>query len=375
MSATELLPRRARGGLCSLAALAALALAALAVPARAAHQLPAGFTESLVASGLASPTAMAIASDGRIFVCEQGGALRVIESGRLLPRPFVRLNVNAAGERGLLGVALDPDFPRTPYVYLYYTAVKPRVHNRVSRFTAKGNRARAGSELRLLDLPALGATNHNGGALHFGADGMLYVGVGENGVGDDAQSLATPLGKILRVRPDGRIPADNPLLDETQGIARAIWAYGLRNPFTFAVAGDGRIFINDVGASRFEEVDVGVAGANYGWPVTEGPTSDPRFEGPLFSYPHGAGGAAGCAITGAAFYDPQHRQFPVSFDGSYFFGDLCNGWVRRLDAFSGFTAADFGSGFAGPVDLDVAADGSLYVLEIGGGALWRISHP
>jgi len=356
---------------CILAALAA-GLAATE-PARAA-QLPSGFSESTVVSGLEAPTAMAISRDGRIFVCEQGGRLRVIKNGQLLTRPFVTLNVSSVGERGLLGVALHPNFPQTPYVYLYYTAVKPRIHNRLSRFTARGDRGLLGSELRLLDLPALGPTNHNGGAVHFGSDGMLYVGVGENAQAENAQSLETPLGKILRLQPDGRIPRNNPFFGNTTGQARAIWAYGLRNPFTFAFAKNGRLFINDVGAGTFEEVNEGEAGANYGWPATEGPTSDPRFKAPLFSYGHGGSPTTGCAIVGAAFYEPDHRQFPVSYDGSFFFADLCSGWIRRLDAFSGFTPVAFASGISAPVDLAVSEDGALYYLAAGDGTLRRVTH-
>src|SRR6185503_18688732 len=288
-----------------------LALFAAAPEPLHAASLPSGFAESTVASGLDRPTAMALSRDGRIFICEQGGRLRVVKNGRLLPRPFVNLNVNAQGERGLLGVALHPDFPATPYVYVYYTATKPRVHNRLSRFTAKGDRARAGSELRLLDLPNLGPTNHNGGAVHFGPDLMLYVAVGENANASNAQSLETPLGKILRLRPDGGFPNDNPFVGQTSGQARAIWAYGLRNPFTFAFDDDGKMFINDVGQVTWEEIDEGEAGANYGWPQTEGPTSAPGIKGPLFFYGHGDGPTTGCAITGAAFYSPAQRQFPV----------------------------------------------------------------
>ena len=134
-----------------------------------AANLKTGFTEALVASGLNSPTAMAFAPDGRVFICQQGGQLRVVKDGTLLGTPFVSLNVNSSGEQGLLGVAFDPDFVSNQFVYLYYTATKPRFHNRISRFTANGDVAVAGSELVILDLNNLsGATNHNGGAMHFG---------------------------------------------------------------------------------------------------------------------------------------------------------------------------------------------------------------
>ena len=166
----------------------------------AAATLPAGFSETLVANGLSSPTSMDFAPDGRLFVCLQGGQLRVIKNGSLLPAPFVSLTVNSSGERGLLGVAFDPNFATNNFVYVYYTAPTPSIHNRVSRFTANGDVAVAGSELVLLDLENLSATNHNGGAIHFGPDGKLYVAVGENAVPSNSQTLANRLGKVLRIK-------------------------------------------------------------------------------------------------------------------------------------------------------------------------------
>lgn len=121
-------------------------------------------------------------------------------------------------------------------MYVYYTATAPNIHNRVSRFTADGDVAMPGSEVAVLDLEPLSiATNHNGGAIHFGPDGKLYVAVGENANGSNSQSLGNRLGKILRINPDGSIPADNPFYTTSVGVNRAIWALGLRNPFTFAI--------------------------------------------------------------------------------------------------------------------------------------------
>jgi glucose/arabinose dehydrogenase len=252
--------------------------------ARAAT-LPANFTETVVASGLANPTAMAFAPDGRVFVAEQGGSLRVIKNGSLLATPFLTVNVDDNGERGLLGVAFHPNFGTagSNYVYIYYTTGTSPVHNRLSRFAANGDVA-SGSEQILMDLDNLsGATNHNGGAIHFGNDGKLYIAVGDNANGGAAQSLDSVFGKILRVNADGSIPSDNPFFGSRSGNDRAIWALGLRNPFTFSVQRTtGRIFINDVGQGAWEEINDGVRGANYGWPNTEGETSDPDFESPVY---------------------------------------------------------------------------------------------
>jgi glucose/arabinose dehydrogenase len=343
-----------------------------------AATLPSGFTETSVATGLAAPTAMAFAPDGRLFVCQQAGQLRVIKNGTLLAAPFLTVTVNSSGERGLLGVAFDPYFTTNGFVYIYYTATTPAIHNRVSRFTANGDVAVPGSEVAILDLNNLSsATNHNGGAIHFGPDGQLYIGVGENANSANAQTLSNLLGKILRINSDGSIPTDNPFFNTATGVNRAIWALGLRNPFTFGFQpGSGRMLINDVGQNTWEEIDDGITGSNYGWPTCEGSCSppNPNFRDPLFQYGHGTSATTGCAIVGAAFYNPSINQFGGDYLGKYFFADLCSGWIRRFDPATN-TATDFASGIASPVDVEVAADGSLYYLaQGGGGAVFRVQH-
>jgi len=341
-------------------------------PLAHAAPVPSGFTEALVANGLVNPTAMAFAPDGRLFVCEQAGRLRVIKNGVLLATPFLSVTVNASGERGLLGVAFDPAFSSNGYVYVYYTAPSP-LHNRVSRFRASGDVAVAGSETVIFDLDLLSASNHNGGAIHFGQDGKLYIGAGDNAVSANAQSLTTVLGKILRINPDGSIPADNPFYGSTTGGNRAIWAYGLRNPFTLAFSRTGNLRINDVGQASWEEINNGAAGANYGWPTTEGPTTDSRFVAPRFAYKHSNATITGCAISGGAYYDPITGQFPGDYYGDYFFADYCSGNIYRLRA-STNAAEIFATGIASLVDLKVSSDGSLYYLARGAGAVYRVSY-
>jgi glucose/arabinose dehydrogenase len=149
-----------------------VALFFLTAPTARAATVPSGFTEALIASGLTSPTAMQFAPDGRLFVAEQGGRLRVIKDGVLLPTPFLTVTVSSVGERGLLGVAFDPDFATNRFVYIYYTATTPAIHNRIGRFTANGDVAAAGSEVIIFELNNVSsATNHNGGALAFSPDG------------------------------------------------------------------------------------------------------------------------------------------------------------------------------------------------------------
>jgi glucose/arabinose dehydrogenase len=315
---------------------------------------------------------MAIAPDGRIFVCQQGGALRVIKNFALLPEPFMTLTVDPNGERGLLGIAFDPNFPSNNFLYVYYTVPFEPRHNRVSRFTANGDVVEPGSEVILLELNNLTlASNHNGGALHFGPDGKLYIATGENATRSNSQTLANMLGKILRINSDGSIPTDNPFFNQATGNNRSIWALGLRNPFTFAFQpGTGRMFINDVGESTWEEINDGIAGSNYGWPTTEGPTANPSFRSPLFAYNHGFGPTTGFAITGGAFYNPVVVQFGSSFVGKYFFADLGSGWIRVFDPATG-TASPFAAGISQPVDIKVGADGSLYYLSYTG-RLFRV---
>ena len=349
----------------------------LIVPPARAATVPAGFSETLVASGLSSPTAMQFAPDGRLFVAEQGGRLRVIKNGALLPTPFLTLTVSSVGERGLLGVAFDPAFATNRFVYVYYTATTPAVHNRISRFTANGDVAVAGSEVVLLDLDNLSsATNHNGGALAFGPDDKLYAAVGENANGANAQSLNNLLGKMLRLNKDGSIPTDNPFYTSASGKNRLIYSLGLRNPFTFAFGpAMSQMFINDVGQNTWEEINDGLPGANHGWPDTEGTTSDARFDSPRYAYNH-TGGV--CAITGGAFYAPSTTQFPTDYLNDYFFADYCAGWIRKLDPGAGNAVVTFATGIPSPVDLKVGDDGSLYYLARGSGGssgvVYRIAY-
>jgi glucose/arabinose dehydrogenase len=365
--------------------LALVALLLLTVrSASGAATLPTGFTEEQVASGLSKPTTMALAPDGRIFVAEQAGLLRVIKDNQLLAAPFVDLSrvVDPAGERGLLGIAFDPDFSENRYVYVYFTrkaiGTKP-AHNRIVRFTAEGDQAVERSSKLILQLDDLsGATNHNGGAIHFGKDGKLYVAVGENADRANSQSLKNLLGKMLRINRDGTIPRSNPYYDRkgVVGKNRAIWARGLRNPYSFAVQpGTGTMFINDVGENRWEEINRGVRGANYGWPIEEGSEPDPKYEPPIFAYSHSATGTeGGCAITGGAFYNPQTVQFPSGYVGHYFFADFCRGWIRSYDPATD-TPSNFATRISSPVDLKVDPAGNLYYLERGTGSVYRIQHP
>lgn len=379
-------------------------------PRRLFTGLPAGFSESVVAGGLGTPAAMDVLPDGRVLIATQPGDLKVVKGGALLPAPFVHLPVDSSGERGLLGVAHDPNFAANGFIYLYHTVPAQNgsaAFNEISRFTAAGDVAQPGSEVDILRLSDLSsATNHNGGAIHFGADGMLYVGVGENGNPANSQTLTNLLGKVLRINVSGiapgdpvndvqkLIPPDNPFVGVASGINAAIDALGFRNPFTFAVQpGTGTIFVNDVGQSTWEEIDRLVLGGNYGWNLTEGFATSPPSSGlgpgvyqdPLLAYNHsGAPAGGGIGIVGGAFYDPPagaSDPFPAAYAGKYFYQDLGFQWVRVFDPANPGSLADpdTSSSFAtndapNQVDLAVAPDGGLYQLaQANGGELLKIS--
>jgi len=347
--------------------------------------VPAGFSDATFVTGLSLPVAMEFAPDGRLFVCEKNGALRVVTAaGTLLATPFLTLTVSTAGEQGLLGIAFDPQFATNGYLYCYYSVPGASVHNRVSRFTANGDVVVPGSEVPILDLDNLLTAYHNGGAIHFGLDGKLYIAVGENGGQSNAQMITNRLGKILRINSDGTIPSDNPasfpgIPGTTAGANRAIWCVGLRNPFTFAICPvTGLMYINDVGNATWEEIDQAVAGANYGWPTTEGdfdPATYPNFRRPVHFYQHDGvsqGTAGGEAICGGVFY-PLTGPFPAAYQGMYFYADLTNNWIRVLDP-SNNTTSLFATQLQTTVDLKVGPDGALYYLSHNGSRIGRISY-
>lgn len=372
--------RRAAAGV-GIAALLAVASPSFLLPVLASSSLPPGFVEERVATGFPNATALRFSPDGRLFVAGKDGTLWLAHPDTdEPPTVLLTLAVNAEVERGLLGIDFDPDFETNGYVYLQYTAIEPSIHNRVSRFTVIGDRIAPDSEVAVFDLPTQPASYHVGGALAFGSDGKLYVGVGENLQSPSAQTLDNLVGKVLRINPDGSIPSDNPFFDIAEGPNRAIWAYGLRNPFTIAVDPfDGRLYINDTGEDEYEEVDVGTAGGNFGWPGAEGYDADPRFVEPLYTYGHGTGSELGCAIDGGTFYSPTDPTFPDAYRGAYFFIDYCASWIRWLDRQG--EVHGFAEGITGldpttseNVALDVGPDGAIYWLNRPSDSLYRAQY-
>jgi glucose/arabinose dehydrogenase len=326
--------------------------------------------DELVQTGFAGPSSLLFLPDGRLLVGEQGGSIRVIQDGELLSQPFLQLEVTTYREQGLLGMALEPGFPYPPYLYLVYTPFtgqNTENHHLVSRFTVDGDVILAASEVVLFDEIPTGSGYHVGGCIRIAPDGNLLIGTGDTSWRPPWPRDLTRLeGKLLRLRRDGGIPADNPFVAQPANRPE-IWQFGLRNPFRFCIQpGTGAVFIGDVGAGNFEEVNVGPAGSDFGWPRYEGPepTPDSTTVDPLWAYPHDSGYAS---IVGSAFY--QGRDWPADCVGNLFFLDHSLGTLGRIVLGAGnsvesaerewaHTAAS-GNGF-GPVDLIEGPDGALY---------------
>ena len=362
-----------------------------AAPQAAVVALPAPQTAAWqpVASGLESPIGIANPGDGsgQLFILEQPGRIRILQDGKLLPEVFLDIvdRVGCCGERGLLGLAFHPRYAENGYFYVNYTDISG--DTLISRFQAAAdnpNRALADSEKPLLYIPQP-YPNHNGGAVFFGPDGYLYLGMGDGGSAGDphgnGQSVTTLLGKILRIDVDGgepyAIPPDNPFI--AGGGASEIYAYGLRNPWRIAfdrLTGD--LYIADVGQNAWEEVNFLPAGSpggvNFGWNYREGlhafngePAPGLLLLDPVAEYSHNDG----CSVTGGTIY--RGGQLP-GWQGVYLFGDYCSGklwgllrtpdgaWHQSLLYETGLNITSFGEDEAGEVYLSDYS-GTVYRLS------------
>ena len=332
----------------------------------AGAKLPPGFAEELIVDQL-DPARMAIADDGRLFLAEKNGIIKIYKEGSLNPDPFLELVVDNFNERGLTGMVLDPDFDSNGFIYLFYTVLNENV-NRVSRFTAGGDYAIPGSEVVLLESETLGGSIHNGGEMVFGPEGKLYIAFGDGSFGHLPQDTSSLFGKILRINSDGSIPADNPFYEDFEGIFRSIYAIGFRNPFTFDIDfNTGKILANDVGNMVWEEINEIVAGKNYGWPLVEGNYESgevpDNYLDPVFSYPHEDGK---CAVIGAAFYNPEESIFPSKYMGKYLFADYCKGFIRTLDPLTYNIVDTFATDIDRPISIKVANNGDVYYIARSG---------
>jgi len=338
--------------------------------------LPTGFTEQIWVQDpdlLNDLTAMDFAPDGRLFVLEKKGNVRIVKGRSVNPTPFLSIPVRADVERGLDGITLDPGFATNGYVYLYYTGQD--LVNRLVRVTAdpaQPDLALPNSMIVLLEGISAETGLHNGGSLHFGLDGMLYVGTGDAGNSALAADLSSLNGKILRLNvaafPGSIIPADNPFV-ATPGARPEIFASGFRNPFTAAVdPASGMLYVNDVGGSTAEEINEVAAGGFYGWPQAEGAAGKPGITDPVHTYAHRGQGELDSAITGGVFYDGD--SFPAEYRGRYFFSDYARRFIRVLDPAPKQVTTFLDPQFKNTIDLDVGPDGALYGL----GFQWRVTR-
>jgi hypothetical protein len=342
-----------------------------------------GYTQSIVVSGLGTiqgagpdprnpgPSAMAVTPDGRTLVTNLNGVVSVVSGGAVLPTPAITLPVLSAPgtERGLLGIALDPNFATNGYVYMYYEipgAGGTTFTSRLSRFTMTGNTISPASELILKELQpenTSGSAFHMGGAIGFGTDGKLYLGVGDQFLYpvNDAQDLTSDFGKILRLNPDGSIPSDNPFVS-TPGVLPEIYAYGFRNPFSLGVEpGTNQVLVNDVGEETWEEIDNLIAGGNYGWNQCEGPCAIPGTIQPYFYYGHNQSlPFCSGAIVGGTYSLSLSSAFAQN---SYFYADYCAGTINSINLTGPPVATPLASNLGFIVATAAAPDGGLYYLS------------
>ncbi len=346
-------------------------------PAEAANPPP-NFSDVRIADQIFSPTSLAMAEDGRLFVNTDAGQILIIENDRLLGTPAldIRSQVDDFADRGLFNMAFDNNFAQNGFIYVVYSFDSNGVDDgiaetRLSRFTMNGNRA--SNEVVLFDdFPDADVDLHYGGSIEMGPDGRLYIGVGDHLLGRNGQDRSNLSGSILRLNANGSIPTSNPFFGELQGPSRAIYAFGVRNPWQMAQhPTSGEIFFSDVGSNSYEELNVLERGANYGWFEAEGPKDpgDPAsFVDPLWAYPHVDENPnvplAGCAIVGGAFYETPNPTFPAEFRGQYFTGDFCEGHIAVVNPNTG-AATEFMDGFNfGLLDLEVSPiNGDLYYLD------------
>jgi glucose/arabinose dehydrogenase len=338
-----------------------------------------------IVEGLASPVYLtAPKNDPRLFVVEQPGRIRIVKNGALLATPFLDITgrVTYGGERGLLSLVFDPAYATNGRFYVYYTGAQGDIF--VDRFTVSANPDVANTASDpVITIQHRVNSNHNGGLLLFGLDGMLYLGTGDGGgagdVPNNAQNTDVLLGKLLRLNVATlpyTIPAGNPFAGQPG--ADEIWAYGLRNPWRYAFDAppDGtppQLYIADVGQGAREEVDVvnaSSSGRNYGWRTMEGtqcynPSSGCNTAGltlPIVDYDHGQG----CSITGGFVY--RGAAIP-EIQGHYFYSDYCSGWLRsfRLSGGVAVDRRDWALASIGNVtSFGVDGAGELYVLSSNG---------
>ncbi len=354
---------------------AALTLAACALPLSAVAQVEL----TPVVSGLTSPVFVGNADDNlnRLFIVEQPGVIKVLQSGSTIPTVFldIQTKVLDGGERGLLGLAFHPQYASNGRFFVFYTRDGDGALVIAEYGASPASANTAGTTERiLLTIPHPSFANHNGGMLAFGPDGYLHIGVGDGGSfndpGNNAQNRNTLLGKLLRIDVDGglpyAIPADNPFVGVADTLPE-IYAYGFRNPWRFSFDREtGAQWVGDVGQGAREEVDTPiVGGGNYGWRIFEGNlcteidscANPENYIFPAFDYDHSNGR---CSLTGGYVY---RGALGAVARGTYVFGDYCSGEIFTWNGSNRATLLD--------TELRISSfgedeDGELYVIGLGG---------
>jgi glucose/arabinose dehydrogenase len=365
-----------------------------------------------IVSGLNAPTTMAFVGAGDILVLEKNtGRVRRVLNGTLQGSPVLDVHVDTASERGLLGIALHPNFPATPHVYLYFTESSMAsdtsgfaAGNRVYRYTWDGVGGTLGSPLLIQDLPVNPGPNHDGGVIIFGPDGKLYIIIGDLNRNGKLQNNANDpdppdrTSVILRLNDDGTTPVDNPFVGQGAELEK-YYAYGIRNSFGMAFDPQtGKLWDTENGPSSYDEINLVEPGFNSGWNKIMGPdsrdaqnTSDlfslpgSQYADPKFSWLNPVG------VTAIAFLDTD--ALGAQYQGDAFVGDVNNGRIYRFqlnamrnnfvlggaladgvgDSGGELTPLIFAGGFSGVTDLKVGPDGRLYVVSIGNGRIYAIT--
>ena len=277
--------------------------------------LPRSIAAEIVVEGLEVPWGLAFSPDGRIFITERPGRIRIVSAGTLLERPFAILDVAAVSESGLMGIALHPEFERNGHVFVCYTYREGRrLVNQVARVTDVDG---VGVDHRTVLDHIPGARNHDGCGLGFGPDGKLYVTIGDAQEPDSAQQLTSLSGKVLRLNPDGSIPDDNPFPGSL------VYTYGHRNPQGLDWhPATGELYITEHGPNSDDEINILQPGGNFGWPLALGPAGDSRYIDPILAF------TPTLALSGGAFYTGD--TLPEGWRGNFFFAALRSTHLHRV---------------------------------------------
>ena len=340
-------------------------------PPSSATNLPPGFVEELLVDGLRRPMSMAWGPGGELWLGGQQGHVWVLRGDELVE--VARLAVSNNGERGVLGIAVDPDYEQNRHVWIYYSIDGPPFRNRLVRFRNVGDQLV--DETLILETPDLFGDVHNGGCIRFGPNDTIFLSTGDDlQPGNTSQNPNDIRGKILHINRDGSPAEGNPYLNG--GGDPRVWAIGFRNPWRFSLQPESdNLFIGDVGDNSYEELDIGVPGGNFGWDRVEGPepAGVSGMSYPIYFYPH-------TSEIGHAIIAGEHasaRNFPPEYTGEFFFADAVTKEIFRMvldesnqpisvDVFASDTRA-------GPVDIRFGPDGALYYIGFYEGQIFRIS--